>query len=50
MQTRLYPLTINKPKALLTINQKPIINYIVEQINTIDIVDEILCCNKSQIY
>ena len=39
--TRLYPLTINKPKALLTINQKPIINYIVEQINTIDIVDEI---------
>ena len=39
--TRLYPLTINKPKALLTINQKPIINYIVEQINTIDVVDEI---------
>ncbi|MCI8630280.1 MAG: nucleotidyltransferase family protein [Firmicutes bacterium] len=39
--TRLYPLTINKPKALLTINEKPIINYIVEQINTIDVVDEI---------
>lgn len=39
--TRLYPLTKNKPKALLTINQKPIINYIVEQINTIDVVDEI---------
>ena len=39
--TRLYPLTINKPKALLTINEKPIINYIVEQINTIDVVVEI---------
>ncbi len=39
--TRLYPLTINKPKALLTINEKPIINYIVEQINTIDVVNEI---------
>ena len=39
--TRLYPLTINKPTALLTINEKPIINYIVEQINTIDVVDEI---------
>lgn len=39
--TRLYPLTINKPKALLTINEKPIINYIVEQINTIDVIDEI---------
>ncbi len=33
--TRLYPLTINKPKALLTINEKPIINYIVEQINVV---------------
>lgn len=39
--TRLYPLTKDKPKALLDINHKPIINYIVEQIDTIDAVDEI---------
>ncbi len=31
--TRLYPLTKNKPKALLQIGKKPIINYITDQIN-----------------
>ena len=39
--TRLYPLTLNRPKALLDIGGKPIIDYIVDQINTIDAVDEI---------
>lgn len=40
--TGLYPLTINRPKALLTINGKPIIDYICDEIDTIDAVDEIL--------
>lgn len=39
--TRLYPLTLNMPKALLAINKKPIIDYIVDGINTIPAVDEI---------
>lgn len=39
--TRLYPLTLNMPKALLNINQKPIIDYIVDEINTVFEVDEI---------
>jgi glucose-1-phosphate thymidylyltransferase len=39
--TRLYPLTMDKPKALLTINEKPIIDYIIDEVNTIDDVDGI---------
>ena len=39
--TRLYPLTINTPKPLLEVGGKPIINYIVEEINTVEAVDEI---------
>ncbi|MBE6012770.1 MAG: nucleotidyltransferase family protein [Lachnospiraceae bacterium] len=39
--TRLYPLTLNMPKALLPINGKPILDYIVDEINTIKAIDEI---------
>ena len=39
--TRLYPLTLNTPKALLPVGEKPIIDYITDEINTIDDIDEI---------
>ncbi len=39
--TRLYPLTQTTPKPLLEVGGKPIINYIIEQINTIPTVDNI---------
>ena len=39
--TRLYPWTFNTPKALLPINKKPIIDYIVDELNTISEIDEI---------
>lgn len=40
--TRLYPLTENFPKPLLPINNKPILEYIVEDLNSIDEIDSII--------
>lgn len=40
--TRLYPLTLDKPKALLPIANKPIIDYIVEELTTIPVMNEIV--------
>ncbi|MCL2618708.1 MAG: nucleotidyltransferase family protein [Defluviitaleaceae bacterium] len=40
--TRLYPLTLDRPKALLEIAGKPIIDYIVEQMARIERISEII--------
>lgn len=39
--TRLYPLTLNTSKALLNINNKPIINYIMEQIEDVSEINQV---------
>ena len=46
--TRLYPLTLNKSKALLPINGIPIITYITKEINKIKEVDSILVVSNSR--
>jgi len=48
--TRLYPLTIDKPKALLPICEKPILNYIVEEIETISDIDELTIVSNHKFY
>jgi glucose-1-phosphate thymidylyltransferase len=40
--TRLYPLTINQPKALLPVHGRPIIDYIVDEMNTLIDLDSII--------
>lgn len=40
--TRLYPLTKDKPKALLPVGGRPILDYIVDEMNTIPVIDQII--------
>ncbi|MGI6326833.1 MAG: nucleotidyltransferase family protein [Saccharofermentanales bacterium] len=46
--TRLYPLTINTPKPLLPVHGRPIIDYIVDEINTIDDIDQIIVVSNDR--
>ncbi len=47
---RLYPLTLNAPKALLPIAEKPVLNYILEKIEELDEIDEILVVTNARFY
>lgn len=46
--TRLYPLTKEYPKPLLTVADKPIIDYIVDKIKNLDPLDEIIVVTNSK--
>lgn len=46
--TRLYPLTINRPKALLEVKGKTILDHIVAKIESVKQVDEILVVTNSK--
>ena len=48
--TRLYPLTKDTPKGLLPIGQKSILDFIVDQIETIDEIDEVFIISNHKFY
>lgn len=48
--TRLYPLTLNRPKPLLIVGRKPAIEYIIERIEEIEEVDEILVVTNAKFF
>jgi len=48
--TRMYPLTKDQPKALLPLKGKPVIDYIIDQINRIPAIDTIYAVTNSKFY
>jgi glucose-1-phosphate thymidylyltransferase len=48
--TRLYPLTLNKPKPLLPIKGKPILDYLVKKVEKIEDIDEIFVVSNEKFY
>ena len=48
--TRLYPLTIDKPKALLPIANKPILDYIVDEIETLPEINDLIIVSNHKFY
>ena len=48
--TRLYPLTLDKPKALLELQGKPIITHIINKIQELQDVDEIYVVTNDKFY
>ena len=48
--TRLYPLTLNQPKPLLPVGDKPVIEHIIEKISGIDDINEILVVTNQKFF
>lgn len=48
--TRLYPLTLDRPKALLDVAGSPIIDYILREIRTIPEIDEVYVVTNDKFY
>ena len=48
--TRMYPLTENQPKALLPLKGKPVIDYIIDQMNQIPAIDTIYAVTNTKFY
>jgi glucose-1-phosphate thymidylyltransferase len=48
--TRLYPLTLDHPKALLPVHDRPIIDYIVDELNTLDNIQNIVTISNHRFF
>lgn len=48
--TRLYPLTIDTPKALLLVKEKSILDYITDEIETINEINEIVVISNARFF
>lgn len=48
--SRLYPLTLNTPKALLTLNNITLLDYLMEKVSELDVIDEVILVSNQKFY
>ncbi len=48
--SRLYPLTLDKPKALLTLNGITLLDYLMEKVKEVEIIDEVILVSNEKFY
>lgn len=48
--SRLYPLTLNKPKALLTLNATTLLDFLMKKLSYIDAIDEVVLVSNDKFY
>jgi len=48
--TRLYPLTKNKPKPLLEVGGRPIVEHIMDKLGDLDVVDEVFVVTNNKFF
>lgn len=48
--SRLYPLTLNTPKALLTLNNVTLLDYLMEKVSELDVIDEVILVSNQKFY
>ena len=48
--SRLYPLTLNKPKALLTLNKTTLLDFLIRKVNQIDEINDVILVSNDKFY
>ncbi len=48
--SRLYPLTLNTPKALLTLNNITLLDFLMGKVEEIDVIDEVILVSNDKFY
>ncbi len=48
--SRLYPLTLNTPKALLTLNGITLLDYLMEKVEEVNVIDEVILVSNDKFY
>ena len=48
--SRLYPLTLNTPKALLTLNGTTLLDFVMNKVHEVEAIDEVILVSNHKFY